>query len=74
MFADSGDCILIRRTYRRMATAILSGAILYAGTGCLPEGTLSRIAGSSASSVASTLLDLIVIDTLESALERDDAA
>lgn len=65
---------MIRRTYRRMTTALLTGAILFAGTGCLPEGTLSRIASSSATSVASTLLNLIVIDTLEGAFERDDAS
>lgn len=57
-----------------MTTVILTGVILLAGTGCLPEGTLSRIAGSSASTVASTLLNLIVIDTLEDAFDRDSAS
>lgn len=57
-----------------MTTVILTGVILVAGTGCLPEGTLSRIAGSSASTVASTLLNLIVIDTLEDAFDRDSAS
>jgi hypothetical protein len=48
-----------------------AAATLFAGTGCVSDQTWKDIAENSTATVASTILDLTVIDALECALTRE---
>lgn len=56
---------------RKAIPSFLLGGLL--ATGCLPDSTIRNVVNNAAVDVADTLVNLILIDNLEEALQDDSA-
>ncbi len=59
------------RSVRLLVVPVLTAVLVFAGTGCISNKAWRDIADTSAATVASTVLDLTLIDAMECALTDD---